>query len=131
MKERLLNVLKWFLITLGILFLIQLLIVIGIIVGIRGFSSINFNSNQTKNLKDIQPVINYVENYKQKHGEFPKTIEGVKVKGEYKYELNKDGNCYTITKKSKKGDTTRQYQHCSVEQANSTTNSQSYIEYNN
>ncbi len=133
MKERLLNVLKWLLIALGAIFLIQLLVVAGVIVGVKNFSETNFNfaSATNKNLKDMQPLINYVENYKAKNDKYPERIQNVKIKPNlyYKYELNKDGNCYTITTNSKKDNLTRQYQHCSTKEPNSKTSSESYVEF--
>lgn len=133
MKERLFNVLKWFLIALGVLFLIQMLIMTGVFIGIRNFTEPNITSaSNNKNLKDMQPIINYVENYMEKNNKYPQSIQNVKIKPDlyFKYEVNKDGNCYTITTNSKKDTISKQYQHCSIQDGNSKSSSESYIEFN-
>ena len=132
MKERLTNVIKWFLMILGVLFLMQLLVGLGIVLGFAGFANADLDFiNQDKKMKSIQPIIKYVENYRTQNGKYPDNINGVKLKKglEYKYEINKDGNCYTITIKSKKDNLKKQYQYCFIDAQNSSSKSESYIEY--
>ena len=132
MKKRLFNVLKIFLMILGALFLVQLLIILGAVIGFTSFANADFAVvKQDVKLKTIQPVIDYVEDYRSKNGKYPSKVENVKVKKdlEYKYEVAKDFNCYTITVKSQKENLIKKYQHCFVEGENSSSNSQSYVEY--
>ncbi len=133
MKERFLKVLKWFFIALGVLFLIQILIGIGFVIGIANFARADMNivGNTKNKLKQIQPIINYVEDYHDKEGKYPQDLEGIKLKKdlEYKYETSNDNNCYTVTINSKKDNLTKQYQHCAVNSKNSASNSESYIEF--
>lgn len=135
MKERLINIIKWFLIILGVIFLIQILIVLGAVIGISKFanSDMNINKNTSLKLKQMQPVINYAQDYYNKNGKYPVEIDNVKLNKnlEYKYETSKDLNCYTITTKDKKSNTTKQYQHCSTKSENSNSSSESYVEYSN
>ena len=51
MKERLLNVVKVFLIILGVLFLIQMLLIIGAIIGLVNFSNIDFENSPKVNFQ--------------------------------------------------------------------------------
>ena len=131
MKERLLNVVKVFLIILGVLFLIQMLLIIGAIIGLVNFSNIDFENSPKVNFqaKEMQPVIKYVEEYKNENGVFPKDISNLKLKKglEYKYEPSKDGNCYTI--KINKDKQTKQYQRCLIQGENSNSTSESFVEY--
>ena len=132
MKERLTNVIKWFLMILGGLFLIQLLIGLGVILGLVGFANADLDFlNTDKKLKPIDPIIKYVEEYRAENGKYPDKIEGIKLKKdlEYKYETTKDGNCYTITIKSKKDNLKKQYQYCMLDSENSSSKSESYVEY--
>ncbi|MBR3605683.1 MAG: hypothetical protein IKL52_06615 [Candidatus Gastranaerophilales bacterium] len=132
MKERLLNVLKVFFIILGVLFLLQILIGFGIILGLVGFANADFSyiKVDNKKIKQIQPIIKYVEDYKIQNGAYPEKIEGVKVKKglEYKYSTTKDKNCYTIKADLKDG-VIQEYQRCSIDTPNSNSNSESYMEY--
>ena len=136
MKERLINVLKWLLITFGVLFLIQILIVIGFVLGLKGFwnNEFSYKNNYNKNLKEMKPIINYAENYKLKNGEYPEKIENVKIKPDlyFNYETSNNNECYTIKikpKKADKKDLIKKYQHCSTSSENINSNTQSYIEY--
>ncbi len=133
MKERLLNVIKWILITLGVLFLLQILFVVGAVIGASNFAKTDTNIvNSSKNkLKQIQSVIDYVEDYKNKNGKYPQTIQNVKVKNNvyYDYSTSDDFNCYTIKTKTKKDNMVQQYQHCSFKSEGSSSNSESYSEY--
>ncbi len=135
MKERFLNVLKWFFIILGVLFLMQILLVAGAFIGLSSFAKADINTIGSKSpkIKDIQPIINYVEDYQMQNGRYPEKVEKVKVKKglDYKYEISKNANCYTITTKKEKENLTSQYQHCKVSSENSNSSSESYIEYNN
>ncbi len=132
MKERFLTVLKWFFIALGVIFFIQILLVLGAFLGILAFSNTTFKMPENVNtMKDIKPIINYVQDYQKDTGKYPKTVEGIKLKKDlvYKYEPSKDFNCYTITLKSKKDNLTKQYQQCMVKTNNSKSTSESYVEF--
>ena len=132
MKERLTNVIKWFLMILGALFLIQILLVVGAILGVVGFANADLDFlNTDKKLKPAEPIIKYVEDYRTKNGKYPDKLEGIKLKKglEYKYETTKDGNCYTITIKSKDENLKKQYQYCMLDSENASSKSESYIEY--
>ncbi len=134
MKERFLTVLKWFFIVLGIIFFIQLLLILGAFIGIITFANSTFKMPENINkMKDIKPIINYVQDYQKENGKYPETIENIKLKKDltYKYEPSKDFNCYTVTLKSKKENLTKQYQQCMVKTDNSTSSSESYVEFSN
>ena len=93
MKERFLTVLKWFFIALGVIFFIQILLVLGAFLGILAFSNTTFKMPENVNtMKDIKPIINYVQDYQKDTGKYPKTVEGIKLKKDlvYKYEPSKE-----------------------------------------
>jgi len=143
MKEKLIKTLKIVLIIFGVLFLIQILLFILIMLGLFSLSSaktidlispkmfdFDFDKVQVQATpKEMQPIINYVEDYQIKNNKYPEKLENVKVKDnlDYKYEISKDANCYTITVKEK--NKTKQYQHCKTSSDNSNSTSQSYVEY--
>ena len=135
MKERFLNVLKWFFIILGVLFLMQILLVAGAFIGLSSFAKADINTIGSKSpkIKDIQPIINYVEDYQMQNGRYPEKVEKVKVKKglDYKYEISSNADWYKIKTKKEKENLTSQYQHCKVSSENSNSSSESYIEYNN
>ena len=132
MKKRLLNVLKVFFIILGVLFLLQIIIGLGIVLGFIGFANYDFDyiKIDNKKLKQIQPIIKYVEDYKIQNGTYPEKIENVKVKKDLKYEYSttNDKNCYTI-KADLKNNTIQEYQHCSIQSNSLNSKSESYAEY--
>lgn len=145
MKERLLKVLKWFFIILGIIFFIQILIVLFISIGFAAttkISSISFKdlSSSKNNLKQIQPIINYAEDYYLKNNKYPDKIdETIKVKKNlnYKYEVSKNNVCYTITvypedvkdRHTLVAEKIKQYQHCKSNSSGASSSSESYVEY--
>ena len=135
MKQRFLNVLKWFFIILGILFLFQILITIGMFIGFNKFTKADLGvvSKSSKNISQIQPVIDYVENYKKENGKYPIKLENIKVKKglNFKYETSNNQNCYSITFDISKEKVTRQYQYCAMSSDNSNSTSESYIEFSN
>ena len=135
MKEKIINVLKWFFIVLGVAFLVQILIVITAFVTMKRVTAVNFETIETniKKPSEFIPIINYAQEYYDKNGKFPQNIDGIKLKKnlEYDYKTTKDLNCYTVTVKSKKNDITKQYQCCKMQDKNSNSNSESYVEYNN
>ena len=95
MKERIKNVLKWFFIVLGVLYLIQVIFVSGALVGLIGLTKIDLNKFENINKKhSLQPVITQIEDYKTKNNKYPANLEGIKLNknSEYNYELSKDGN---------------------------------------
>ena len=101
MKERFLNVLKWFFIILGVLFLIQMLILSGIFIGFNTIKEADIKPVDIK-LKEIQPIVDYAENYRNEHKKYPDTVD-VKIKrGEYKYETSNNAKCYEIEYTDKK-----------------------------
>ena len=133
MKQRLLNVLKWFFIVLGVFYLIQVIFVSGALVGLIGLTKIDFNKFENISKKNsLNSVINYIEDYKIKNNAYPKNLEGAKLnkKSAYNYELSKEGNCYTI-KETTKDNVVKEYRRCSSNSSNSSMNTQSYIEYKN
>lgn len=132
MKERLINVIKWFFIILGVLFLFQLLIGFGLFIGIMGFNDSDFNfTNYDTKLKPMQNVIKYIEDYRVQNGKYPENIDEVKKKKnfEYGYEVTNDSNCYMLKMKSKKEHIVKQYQHCKFDSEGGMSNTQSYSEY--
>lgn len=132
MKERFLNVLKWFLIVLGVLFLIQLILIVGFVFGMFSIKNADISSFNTSKDKEITSIVKYIDKYKQDNGAYPQDIKEAKLNKnyEYNYELSKDKNCYTISLKSKKNSSTKQYQECSTKSDNSFSYSQVLI-YNN
>lgn len=130
MKERSIAFLKWFFIILGIIFFIQILLMILAFVGIKSsyYTSFKVQDNSSK-IKEIKPIIEYVENYQRENNKYPDKIENVKVKKDlnYSYETTKDKNCYTITIDKK--DSIKQYQSCKLNLKNSTSASESFVEY--
>ncbi len=134
MKEKIFEVIKWVLIALGIIFLIQILIIIGAFIGISRLSKMTFDiPNADKIQKELRPIVDYAESYRDKNGKYPQNIENVKIKKDidYKYEASKDFTCYTITAKTKKNSSTKQYQHCRQNSDNSQSSSESYVEFSN
>ncbi len=137
MKERFLKVLKWFFIILGIIFFIQILFILLISAGFMAQEKMSFNKinnfSPSKNTYGkIQPIINYAEEYRNANDKYPDKIsDDVKVnkKLDYKYEVSKNGTCYTITVNKDKSDKFSQYQHCKDASENSSSSSESYIEY--
>ena len=137
MKERLLQALKIILIIFGILFLIQIIIFGLMMIGIFSFASLkpvdfNFDFDKVQSNtkpKEMLPIVKYVEDYYSTNNKYPEKIENVKVpqKLDYTYEVTKDGNCYTLTIKNKAK--TKQYQHCKTLSDNSSSTSESYVEY--
>lgn len=146
MKERFLKVLKWFFIVLGVIFFIQIIIVLLIAVGLAlpfryDFGAKNNFSSSEKTFKHIQPVINFAEDYYKENNKYPDKIdENIKIKDlyEYEYKTSKDNNCYTVTLKpvqrqtllpEKNNEKIRQYQHCQANSENSSSSSESYLEF--
>ncbi len=135
MKEKLFKALKIVLIIFGVLFLVQILFFCLIMSGLFSFASgksFDFNMDKIQSPtkpKEIQPIVNYVEDYQLKNKKYPDNIENVKVKNnlDYKYEVTKDGNCYTVTVNAK--NKVQQYQHCKTSSSNSSSTSESYVEY--
>ena len=71
----------------------------------------DFNYTSTdKKLKPFQPIIDYVDTYYEENSKYPDKLGNIKLKKDldYKYETTNDGNCYTITVKSKKENLTKQ-----------------------
>lgn len=131
MKERLINVIKWFFIVLGVFYLIQVIFVSGAIVGLIGLAKIDLNKLENiSNKHSLNSIVSYIEDYKTKNNTYPQNLEGVKLnkKYTYNYELSKEGNCYTISETGK-NNIVREYRRCSSSTSNSNTNTQSYIEY--
>ena len=73
MKESFLKILKWFFIILGIIFFIQILLFLVLLFGFLTETKTNitkFNdfSPSKSSIKQIQSIINYAEEYKDKNG---------------------------------------------------------------
>jgi len=135
MREKLNRALKIILMIFGVIFLIQILLFIIVTFSVFGFHSLktpDFNVNTDKitsitKPKEIQSVINYIEEYKLENKKYPDEIDKkVDLKG-YKYELSEDRNCYTLT--FKKDAQIKKYQHCSNLSNNFSSASDSYVEY--
>lgn len=138
MKEKIIKTAKIVLIVFGVLFLIQILLFVIVLISINSLSrfdnlqKIDFSSKQFSNKpKEMTPIIDYVEDYQIKNNKYPEKLEGVKIKKnlDYKYETSKDGNCYSITI-NKKG-RVQEYQHCKSNSNDSSSTSESYVEYSN
>lgn len=132
MKERLINVLKWFFIALGILFfaLIILIVCLIIIANTYKIGTVADIKPAKPNLKEIQSVINFVEEYKKENGIYPDKAENIKQEKntQLNYSTYNDSNCYKIEFKNSKTKTTKQYQHCIIEKDGSISNSENYSE---
>lgn len=131
MKERIKNILKWFFIILGVLYLIQLLFISGILAVLTGISKLDITPQSfTIKRNTLKPIILYVEDYKETNGEYPKELplkEKVKT-STYDYAISEDGNCYTIKEKTK-NNVIKEYKRCSSKTDTSNINSESYKEY--
>jgi len=127
MKERFLNVLKWFFITLGILFLIQLLLLSGIFIGFHSIKDSDINIKPVNaNLKEIQPIVDYAEKYRLENNKYPDKVDIKIKKGEYKYEASNNFDCYKITYTNKK--TQKTYNCCTINNENSNSKTESFSE---
>ncbi len=128
MKERFLNFIKWFFIILGILFLIQLLIMSGIFIGFNSIKETEIKPANA-NLKEIRPIINYVEDYREKNNKYPDSVD-IKLKhGEYTYETGNNSNCYKIIYNNIK--TKKEYGSCTINSENSNSKTETYSETTN
>ena len=128
MKERFLSFIKWFFIVLGVLFLIQLLILSGIFIGFNTVKESDIKPT-SPNLKELQPIIDYVDKYKKENNKYPSAVDVKLKKGEYEYTTSNDSNCYKITYKYKK--TTKEYNCCTINSENTNSKSESYSEFTN
>lgn len=130
MQERLRNVIKWFFIILGILFLIQMFILSGILIGFKTAdkSSLSFGGNTPKEMKE---VVKYISEYRNEHSKFPDNLEGFKGKRgfDYSYKLSDKNNCYTVTITGK--DSVKSYKYCIYTDKNENASTQSYSEMRN
>lgn len=134
MKKRLINVVKWFFITLGVLFFIQFILILGAILGLVSFANFDFKAHETKtNIKPFENVIKYLDKYSEENGKYPQNIDSIKTDKNYDFEYKTSNNdsCYVLSAKSKKTQMTKEYQKCSIKSDNSISTSQSYIEYSN
>lgn len=133
MKERFLKVLKWFFIILGVLFLLQFLIIIGAVLGLVSFANFDFKAYESKsNIKPFENIIIYLDKYNEENGKYPNDIASLKTdkKYDFEYKTTSDNNCYTIVAKSKNSSLIKQYNKCSIKSSDSSSTSQSYVEYN-
>lgn len=135
MKERLLNIFKIIFIILGIIFFIILVLSFLATLGIAQLFSFNNNfvGNNANKLKEIQPIINYAQNYFDENKQYPKELGEIKIKKDidYRYETNPDNTCYVIVIKPKKVNKTQQYQRCTIKTNNANSISESYVEFSN
>lgn len=132
MEKRLLNVLKWFFISLGVLFF-ALIILIAALIFMANMFTIDTIPNikpAKTNLKELQKIIDYAEDYKEQNGVYPQNIENIKENKNIKldYSTYNNSNCYKIDFKNSKTNTTKQYQHCNIKKEGSTSTSESYSE---
>ena len=137
MRERFLNVLKWAFIIMGILFFIQIIILVPFFMVFSPFPkmddgmSINFKPSE-KGLKQIEPIINFLDDYQAKNNKYPDSIDkDIKANKNlnYTYEVSKDKNCYLITVNIKKNSHVRQYKYCKYGNKGSMSSSESYVEF--
>ena len=133
MKERVLNVLKWILIVFGIIFLIQVLLVLGALIGLAGFANFDFKDHaKMGDIKHAENIIEYLDEYNEENGKYPENIENVKKdkKYDFDYKTSSNENCYTLTIKAKKGDSKiKQLNKCLIKSDGSLSTSQSYVEF--
>lgn len=146
MKERFLQVLKWFFIILGVIFFLQFLLIIGAILGIAGFANYDIKPFEAKNnnIKPFNNIVKYLDEYKEENGEYPSDIKDIEDSDilkeinnnknyDFEYKTSNDDNCYTITakpkEKSKKNLTTKEYGKCSSKTNGANSHSESYVEY--
>lgn len=131
MKERLVQVIKWFLIILGLLFLLQIVVISIALFGVSRLNVLELENMGIKKPKEIQSVINYIERYKLDNKTYPKNLENAKLNKdfEYSYELSDDNNCYTLEVKSNKNNKVQSYSKCDKSDKNSTTQKESYTLY--
>lgn len=131
MKERLIQVVKWFLIILGLLFLLQIIIVAMALFGVSKLSALEFENMSVKKPREVQSVINYIEKYKKENNMYPQNLDSAKLKKdfEYDYKLSDDKNCYTLEIKSNKNNKVQKYSKCDKTDENSTAFQESYSSY--
>ena len=131
MKERFLNFLKWFFIILGVLFFIMLLLLSGIFIGFNSVKEPNFNDIKLENanLKEIQPVIDYAEKYRSENNKYPSEVSIKLKKGEYKYSVKNDSNCFEVEYNYKK--IQKNYGCCKMNSENSNSKEESYSQITN
>ena len=125
MKNKFLNFIKWFFIILGVLFFIQLLILSGIFIGFSSIKEPNIKV-ENANLKEFQPIIDYVEKYRQENNKYPENVDIKVKKGEYKYSVSNNSNCYKIMFSLKNIE--KNYECCTLNSENSNSKSESYSE---
>ena len=127
MKERFLNIVKWFFIILGVLFLLQLLLLSGIFIGFNSIKEPDIKIKPVNaNSKEIQPVVDYVEKYRTENNKYPDNVDVKIKKGEYKYETSNNSNCYKIIYTNKK--TEKTYSCCTINSENSNSREESFSE---
>jgi len=128
MKERVLNFLKWFFIVLGILFFIQLILLSGIFIGFSKIKEPDFKDIKVENanLKELQPIIDYAEKYRNENNKYPESVDIKIKKGEYKYSTSDNSNCYKIIFENKK--IKKEYNCCTLNSENSNSRQESYSE---
>ena len=132
MKDRLINVLKWFFIAMGVLFFATILLFIAIVIFANTFKieSVPEIKQSKFNLKEMKKIVDYAENYKDKNGKYPEKVEDIKLNKnlEYKYTTSNDFDCYNIELKNTKSNSTKQYQHCRIKKDGLSSNSESFSE---
>lgn len=131
MKERLIQVAKWFLIILGLLFLFQIIVISIALFSVSKLDVLELENSGIKKPKEVQSVINYIERYKQDKKVYPKNLEDAKLNKnfEYSYELSDDNNCYTLEIKSNKNNKVQKYSRCDKSDKNSIMQKESYSQY--
>jgi len=134
MNERLKNVLKWFFITLGVLFLIQFLLILGAVLGLTHFADFNFKGYEVKtNIKPFEKIIKHLDEYNEKNGKYPSDINSIKKDKNYdfEYKTTKDNSCYTLKAVSKKNSLTKEFNKCLIKSDGGVSQTQSFVEYSN
>mgnify|MGYP001031299348 CR=1 FL=1 len=130
MNERFINLIKWIVIAVVALCIINTIVITAIVLWTNGFFDSLFEPNKKK---DIQPIIDYIEGYRLKNKVYPKELIDIKLQDDSNvdYYVSKDSNCYTLNVKNKKHTIKKQYKHCAIEGKNSFQETKNYIEYRN
>ncbi len=128
MNERFINLIKWIVIGVLTLCVINTLIITLVFLWTNGLLDSIFEPNKKK---DIQPIINYIEGYRKINNVYPKKLSDIKLdKNLYvDYSTNNEGNCYSLSVKKKKKSTVKKYDHCINDSNNSFSETKNYVEY--
>ena len=135
MQERLLKVVKIFFIVLGAMFLVIMCLTMALFFGSSKMMNDDlFNMNiKIDKSKSIQKIVDFAESYREQNGQYPQTLDGIKLDKnvEYVYKTSENDNCYKVDVKYKKTNKIQQYERCLIKTNNKNSYSESYSEYIN